>query len=136
MPSDADSTPGHAAKRDIAGPAEPFRQPAGESRGQILDEVVGSSPTDLPAPDQSGDGQHPEAQQTEETRGGGDGLPDAVLAQYADPATEGSLIAKFRSPDNLRIVVAGGTAGRFSALIPGWPFHDSPARMVIKKIAA
>jgi hypothetical protein len=29
---------------------------------------------------------------------------------------------------------AGGTAGPFTALIPGWPFADSPARLVLKKI--
>ena len=42
---------------------------------------------------------------------------------------------KFRAPEHLRIVVAGGTAGPFTALIPGWPFADSPARLVLKKIA-
>ena len=42
---------------------------------------------------------------------------------------------KFRAPEHLRIVVAGGTAGSFTALIPGWPFADSPARLVLKKIA-
>ena len=29
---------------------------------------------------------------------------------------------------------AGGTAGPFTALIPGWSFADSPARLVLKKI--
>jgi hypothetical protein len=41
---------------------------------------------------------------------------------------------KFRAPENLKLVVAGGTAGPFTALIPGWPFADSPARLVLKKI--
>jgi len=42
---------------------------------------------------------------------------------------------KFRAPEHLKLVVAGGTAGPFTALIPGWPFADSPARLVLKKIA-
>jgi hypothetical protein len=29
---------------------------------------------------------------------------------------------------------AGGAAGPFTALIPGWSFADSPARLVLKKI--
>jgi len=29
-------------------------------------------------------------------------------------------IPKFPSPDDLHVVVAGGTAGRFSMAIPGW----------------
>ena len=41
---------------------------------------------------------------------------------------------KFRAPKNLKLVVAGGTAGPFTALIPGWPFADSPACLVLKKI--
>jgi hypothetical protein len=43
---------------------------------------------------------------------------------------------KLRAPEHLKLVVAGGTAGPFTALIPGWPFADSPARLVLKKIAA
>ena len=34
--------------------------------------------------------------------------------------TPDGAIRKFRSPDAIMIVVAGGTAGRFSAVIPGW----------------
>jgi hypothetical protein len=30
--------------------------------------------------------------------------------------------------------VAGGTAGRFTALIPGWPFPNAPTALVLKKI--
>ena len=41
---------------------------------------------------------------------------------------------KFREPANIVILVAGGTAGRFSAWIPGWPFRDAPASLVLKKI--
>jgi hypothetical protein len=48
-----------------------------------------------------------------------------VLAKFADPARETTLIPKFRSPDNIKILVAGGTAGRFSAIVPGWTFAKS-----------
>jgi hypothetical protein len=41
---------------------------------------------------------------------------------------------KFRSPDNLIPLVAGGTAGRFTALIPGWPFPNAPSALVLKRI--
>jgi hypothetical protein len=64
---------------------------------------------------------------------GGEGLPAHVLAKFPHPETEERLIAKFREPGNLKFVVAGGTAGRFSAVIPGWTFPKS-SRMVIKKI--
>jgi hypothetical protein len=29
-------------------------------------------------------------------------------------------VRKFRSPDTILIVVAGGTAGRISVVLPGW----------------
>src|SRR5574341_290849 len=59
--------------------------------------------------------------------GGGEGLPAHVLAKFEDPATDGTLIPKFRAPGNLKLVVAGGTAGRFSAIVPGWTFAKSSA---------
>lgn len=43
---------------------------------------------------------------------------------------------KFRAPEHLKLVVAGGAAGPFTALIPGWPFADSPSRLVLKRISA
>ena len=55
-------------------------------------------------------------------RDGGGGLPEHVLAKFADPARETTLIPKFRSPDNIKMLVAGGTAGSFSAIVPGWTF--------------
>ena len=36
------------------------------------------------------------------------------------PPTRDAMIPKFPSPDEIHIVVAGGTAGRFSMAIPGW----------------
>jgi hypothetical protein len=66
-------------------------------------------------------------------RDGGEGLPAHVLAKFAHPETEETLIPKFREPGNLKFVVAGGTAGRFSAVIPCWTFPKS-SRMVIRRI--
>jgi hypothetical protein len=64
---------------------------------------------------------------------GGEGLPAHVLAKFPHPETDDTLIAKFREPGNLKFVVAGGTAGRFSAVIPGWTFPKS-SRMIWRKI--
>jgi len=60
-------------------------------------------------------------------RDGGEGLPEHVLRKFTDPAHDSTPIPKFRSPDNIKIVVAGGTAGRFSAIVPGWTFAKSSA---------
>ena len=67
-------------------------------------------------------------------RDGGDGLPEHVLRKFPRPETDTTLIPKFREPDNLKIVVAGGTAGRFSAVIAGWTFARG-SRLVMRKIA-
>jgi hypothetical protein len=47
---------------------------------------------------------------------------------------DGVAMPKLRAPDNLKIVVAGGTAGRFSAWVPGWPFRESPSSLVFKRV--
>src|SRR3989442_627551 len=60
-------------------------------------------------------------------RDGGEGLPEHVLRKFPDPARDNSPIAKFRSPDDIKILVAGGTAGRFSAIVPGWTFSKGSA---------
>ncbi len=65
---------------------------------------------------------------------GGEGLPAHVLAKFPHPETDETQIPKFREPENLKFLVAGGTAGRFSAVIPGWTFPKS-SRMVFKKIS-
>jgi hypothetical protein len=64
---------------------------------------------------------------------GGDGLPAHVMAKFPNPETNVTLIPKFREPANLKFVVAGGTAGRFTAVIPGWTFPKM-SRLVIKKV--
>jgi len=64
---------------------------------------------------------------------GGEGLPEHVLANFQRPESDETLIPKFRAPEHLKVVVAGGTAGRFSAVIPGWTFPNG-SNLVIKKI--
>src|SRR5256886_1081437 len=64
-------------------------------------------------------------------RDGGEGLPEHVLRKFADPAHDATPIPKFRSPDNIKIVVAGGTAGRFSAVVPRWAFSKGSAPLVL-----
>jgi hypothetical protein len=67
-------------------------------------------------------------------RDGGEGLRERMLTGIAHPETDETPIPKFRAPENLKIVVAGGTAGRFTAVVAGWPFPNAPTRLVIKKI--
>lgn len=54
--------------------------------------------------------------------------------KHTHARVEGSDVPKFRQPDNIKIIVAGWTAGRFSAWIPGWPFRDAPSSLVFRKI--
>ena len=61
----------------------------------------------------------------------GEGLPESVRARYPDPET---LVPKFRGPEHLVLIVAGGTAGRFSAVIPGFTFPGG-SQLVIEKVA-
>jgi hypothetical protein len=68
----------------------------------------------------------------------GDGWTKADVRQFvwerAQVTVDGARAPKFREPSVLRILVAGGTAGRFSAWIPGWPFRGSPSTLVLKRI--
>jgi hypothetical protein len=65
--------------------------------------------------------------------GGGEGLPEHVLAKFAEPASERTMIPKFRSPEHIKLLVAGGTAGRFSAIVPGWTFSKG-SNLVFRRI--
>ena len=49
---------------------------------------------------------------------------------------DGARVPKFRAPMNIHLVVAGGTAGRFSAWVPGWPFRGAPSGLVVQRIDA
>jgi hypothetical protein len=67
-------------------------------------------------------------------RDGGEGLSDEALAAFPDGARSESRVPKFQSPESLKLLVAGGAAGRFTAIVPGWPFRNAPSRLVFRKI--
>ena len=60
----------------------------------------------------------------------------AFLLEHMRAEVDGARVPKFRGADALHLVVAGGTAGRFSAWIPGWPFRGAPSRLVMRAIGA
>ena len=66
-------------------------------------------------------------------RDGGEGLPEHVLRKFAHPEREETRVPKFRAPEHIKIVVAGGTAGRFSAIVPGWSFSKG-SNLVLRRI--
>ena len=66
-------------------------------------------------------------------KNGGDGLPEHVLRKFADPEHDTTPIPKFRAPEHIKILVAGGTAGRFSAVVPGWTFSKG-SNLVMRRI--
>jgi len=66
-------------------------------------------------------------------RDGGEGLPEHVVGKFAHPETDETPIPKRRAPEHVKIVVAGGTAGRFSAIVPGWTFPQG-SNLVLRKI--
>ena len=51
-------------------------------------------------------------------------------------SADGTRVPKFSEPARLHIVVAGGTAGRFSAWVPGWPFRGAPSRLVFRRVTS
>lgn len=55
--------------------------------------------------------------------------------RFADTPPDGdAMIPKFPSPEEIHIVVAGGTAGRFSVAIPGWLGTRNGSRTVIRPV--
>jgi len=66
---------------------------------------------------------------------GPDGAESGRLkdAGASDP---GALIPKFPSVEEIMVVVAGGTAGRFSAVVPGWMGGEIGAQPVTRVIEA
>jgi len=68
-------------------------------------------------------------------RDGGEGLSDEALAAFPEGARRDALVPKFQAPESLKLLVAGGPAGRFTAIVPGWPFRNAPSRLVLRKIA-
>jgi hypothetical protein len=66
-------------------------------------------------------------------RDGGEGLPEHVLRKFPHPEADETRVPKFRAPEHIKIVVAGGTAGRFSAIVPGWSFSKG-SNLVLRRI--
>ena len=66
-------------------------------------------------------------------RDGGEGLPEHVLRKFAHPERDETRVPKFRAPEHIKIVVAGGTAGRFSVIVPGWSFSKG-SNLVLRRI--
>jgi hypothetical protein len=56
--------------------------------------------------------------------------------EQAQLTIDGVRVPKFSEPAALKIIVAGGTAGRFSAWVPGWPFRGSPSSLVFKRVVS
>jgi peroxiredoxin len=65
-----------------------------------------------------------------------EGIPPKLLGVTGDVSAEmrAMPLAKFRSDDQLTIVVAGGEAGMFSAIIGGWVSGEMGSQMVTRKI--
>ena len=65
---------------------------------------------------------------------GPDGAETGRLKDLVADRAPDELIPKFPSPEEILIVVAGGTAGRFSAVVPGWMGGELGSRPVTRKI--
>lgn len=66
---------------------------------------------------------------------GPDGAESGRLKDLLAGRAPDELIPKFPSTDELMMIVAGGTAGRFSAVIPGWMGGEMGSRPVTRRIA-
>jgi hypothetical protein len=51
-----------------------------------------------------------------------------------EPPTDDTLFRKFAKPESITIIVAGGTAGRFSAAVQGWAGGDVGSKITTKEI--
>jgi len=67
---------------------------------------------------------------------GPDGAETGRLKDLLDGRTGEERIPKFPSLEEIVIVVAGGTAGRFSAVVPGWMGGELGSRPVTRAIRA
>ena len=67
---------------------------------------------------------------------GGEGFGASLLRAFEKSGVVvDGYVRKFRSPDSILLVVAGGTAGRFSVAIPGWVADDLGSTPVSKRIS-
>src|SRR5215471_9650418 len=68
---------------------------------------------------------------------GGEGAGVSMIPlpnQPAGPQTDDTLYPKFPALDSILIIVAGGTAGRFSAAVPGLARGDAGSRITTREI--
>jgi len=65
---------------------------------------------------------------------GPDGAETGRLKNLLDGRPPDERVPKFPSPEEIVIVVAGGTAGRFSAVVPGWMGGELGSRPVPRRI--
>jgi hypothetical protein len=69
---------------------------------------------------------------------GGEGAGVSMLRtdtkKDREPPTDDTLFRKFAKPENITIIVAGGTAGRFSAAVQGWAGGDIGSKITTKEI--
>ncbi len=69
---------------------------------------------------------------------GGEGAGVSMLRTETkkdrEPPTDDTLFRKFAKPENITIIVAGGTAGRFSAAVQGWAGGDAGSKITTKVI--
>lgn len=66
--------------------------------------------------------------------GSAEGLPRRLLGDDPPADLLNRPVPKFAGDDSIQIVVAGGTAGKFSAVIGGWVGGSMGSQMVTKKI--
>jgi hypothetical protein len=64
----------------------------------------------------------------------GDDHGEGTNLRFGPAPAPDTLISKFPSPDEIHVVVAGGTAGRFSVAIPGWLGTKNGSRPVIRRV--
>jgi len=67
---------------------------------------------------------------------GPDGAESGRLKDMLGAPGPEALVPKFPSVEEIVIVVAGGTAGRFSAVVPGWMGGEMGSRPVTRVIEA
>ncbi len=68
---------------------------------------------------------------------GGEGAGVSMLRtpkKDRQPPSDDTLFPKFPKAENIVIIVAGGTAGRFSAAVQGWAGFDAGSRITTKEI--
>jgi len=67
----------------------------------------------------------------DDNHGEGTNLRFGATGSRPEPET---MISKFPSPEEIHVVVAGGTAGRFSVAIPGWLGTRNGSRPVTRAV--